>query len=178
MPRVTTTTVMAPALRWGNRTTRHCLKPGGIGAKVVFESTPLHEVGLYNGITGTITDVVTTDTDLILPIIYITKYDLKVVVHPYTEEIMTEASGTTAPTVQAHRTQFPFSIAEATTVHKVQGQTLDVAVEVDLKDMTSSGQIYTALSRLTKFENLTIKNLPAVFSLESFRHTSFFVELE
>jgi len=133
----------------------------GVGAKVVFESTPLHEVGLYNGITGTITDVVTTDTDLILPIIYITKYDLKVVVHPYTEEIMTEASGTTAPTVQAHRTQFPFSIAEATTVHKVQGQTLDVAVEVDLKDMTSSGQIYTALSRLTKFENLTIKNLPA-----------------
>lgn len=132
----------------------------GIGAKVVFESTPLHEVGLYNGITGTITDMVKTDTELVLPIIYITKYDIKVVVHPYTEEIMTEASGTTAPTVQAHRTQFPFSIAEATTVHKVQGQTLDVPVEVDLKDMTSSGQIYTALSRLTKFENLTIRNLP------------------
>lgn len=132
----------------------------GVGAKVVFESTPLHEVGLYNGITGTVTGTVKTDTELILPIIYIDKYDIQVVVHPWTEEIMTEASGTTAPTVQARRTQFPFSIAEATTVHKVQGQTLHVPVEVDLKDMTSPGQIYTALSRLTKLEHLTIKNLP------------------
>ena len=132
----------------------------GVGAKVVFESTPLHEVGLYNGITGTVTGTVKTDTELVLPIIYIDKYDISVVVHPWTEEIMTEASGTTAPTVQARRTQFPFSIAEATTVHKVQGQTLHVPVEVDLKDMTSPGQIYTALSRLTKLENLTIKNLP------------------
>ena len=132
----------------------------GIGAKIVFESTPLHEVGLYNGVIGTIIDTVATDTDMILPVIRVHKYDINVVVHPYTEEILTEVSGATAPTVQAHRTQFPFSIADATTVHKVQGLTLDCRVEIDFKDMTSPGQIYTALSRLTNLEYLTIKNLP------------------
>jgi len=132
----------------------------GIGAKIVFESTPLHEVGLYNGVTGTIIDTVATDTDMILPVVCVDKYDMKIVVHPYTEEILTEVSGATAPTVQAHRTQFPFSIADATTVHKVQGLTLDCPVEIDFKDMTSPGQIYTALSRLTRLEYLTIKNLP------------------
>lgn len=132
----------------------------GIGAKIVFESTPLHEVGLYNGITGTVIDTVAIDTDMILPVVHIHKYDIDIVVHPYTEDILTEVSGATAPTVQAQRTQFPFSIAEATTVHKVQGLTLDCPVEIDFKDMTSPGQIYTALSRLTKLEYLTIKNLP------------------
>lgn len=132
----------------------------GIGAKVVFESTPLHEIGLYNGITGNITGVVGSDTDMMLPVIWIDKYGVEIVVHPYIEEIMTETSGSTAPSVQATRAQFPFSIAEAMTVHKVQGQTLYGPVEVDFKDMTSPGQIYTALSRLTKLEHLTIKNLP------------------
>jgi energy-coupling factor transporter ATP-binding protein EcfA2 len=133
----------------------------GVGAKIVFESTPLHEMGLYNGITGTIIDIVKTDTDMVLPVIHVDKYGLDIVVHPWKEDIMTEAIGATAPTVQAERTQFPFSIAEATTVHKVQGLTLHGPVEIDMKDMTSPGQIYTAFSRLTKLENLFIKNLPA-----------------
>ena len=141
---------LARALRWVS---------WGVGAKIVFESTPLHEVGLYNGITGTIIDTVSTDTEMVLPVIHIDKYNLDVVVHPYTEDILTEVVGSAVPTVQAQRTQFPFSIAEATTVHKVQGLTLDCPVEIDFKDMTSPGQIYTALSRLTKLEHLTIKNL-------------------
>lgn len=133
----------------------------GIGAKIVFESTPLHSIGLYNGVTGEIIDMVGTDTNMVLPVIYIEKYHSSIVVHPYKEEIMTEVTGTTVPTIQAYRTQFPFSIAAATTVHKVQGQTLTGPVEIDLKDMTSPGQTYTALSRLTKLENLFLKNLPA-----------------
>lgn len=127
-----------------------------VGAKIVMESS-LHEVGLYNGMTGIIIDTVETNQDFPLPVIYFPFYDIKVVVHPCKEEILTE---TAAPTVQAERTQFPFSIAEATTVHKVQGQTLTTPVEVDFASMDAPGQVYTALSRLTKLEHLFVKNLP------------------
>lgn len=131
-----------------------------IGAKIVFESSSLHEIGLYNGITGKIVDFFSTDTDILIPLIYIDKYDLSLLVHPVTEEIHSVVSGATAPVVMATRTQFPFSIAEATTIHKVQGQTLYVPAEIDLLHMNSPGQVYTALSRLTKFEHVTLKNLP------------------
>ena len=132
-----------------------------VGAKVVFESTPLHEVGLYNGITGVIVDTVSTGSTMLIPVIRIDKYQLDIAVHPFTEEIMTEATGTTVPTVQATRTQFPFSIGAAMTVHKAQGQTLLGPVEIDLKSMTSPGQMYTALSRLTQLSDLYLKNLPS-----------------
>jgi len=47
------------------------------------------------------------------------------------------------------------------TVHKAQGQTLLGPVEIDLKSMTSPGQMYTALSRLTQLSDLYLKNLPS-----------------
>lgn len=131
-----------------------------IGAKVVFESSPLHDIGLYNGLTGIITEVVDTNTSVLLPVIYIDKYNLKVVVHPCTEEIMTDDDASDLPTVQALRTQFPFSIGAAMTVHKAQGQTLMGPVEIDFLCMTTPGQMYTACSRLTKLDDLFIKNLP------------------
>lgn len=132
------------------------------GAKIVFESSLLHEIGLYNGITGTIIDLVETDTAILIPLIHIDKYDLPILVHPVTEEIHSVVYGANAPALTATRTQFPFSIAEATTIHKVQGQTLLLPAEVDLQHMSSPGQVYTALSRLTKFEHLVIKNLPSM----------------
>jgi hypothetical protein len=131
-----------------------------LGAKIVFESSPLHEIGLHNGITGTIIAFHPTDTDILIPLIHIDKYDAAILVHPITEDIHSIVHGSTAPIVLATRTQFPFSIAEATTIHKVQGQTIHTTAEVDLHHMNSPGQVYTALSRLTKFEHLFIKHLP------------------
>ena len=129
-----------------------------VGAKIVFESSNLHEVGLYNGITGTIIDKVGTNiANFFLPVIHITRYDINIVVHPVIEEILTDCA---VPSVQAERHQFPFSIAEATTIHKVQGQTIPFVSEVDFENMNSPGQVYTALSRLTRIEDLIVKNLP------------------
>lgn len=129
-----------------------------VGAKIVFESSNLHEIGLYNGITGTIIDKVGTNiADFFLPVVHIMRYDINIVVHPVVEEILTDCA---MPSVQAERTQFPFSIAEATTIHKVQGQTIPFVSEVDFENMNSPGQVYTALSRLTRIEDLVVKKLP------------------
>lgn len=131
-----------------------------IGAKIVFESSPLHEIGLHNGVTGTIIDLIRTGSDIVLPVVYVDKYKEAIIVHPILEDIHSIVHGSTAPAVIATRLQFPFSIAEATTIHKAQGQTITSSVEVDLKHMNSPGQVYTALSRLTNLADLTIKNLP------------------
>ena len=131
-----------------------------IGAKVVFESSPLHEIGLHNGVTGTIIDLLRTGSDIVLPVVYVDKYKEAIIIHPILEDIHSIVHGAAAPAVIATRLQFPFSIAEATTIHKAQGQTITSSVEVDLKHMNSPGQVYTALSRLTNLADLTIKNLP------------------
>lgn len=54
--------------------------------------------------------------------------------------------------------QIPLKLAYASSIHRNQGQTLDYA-EIDLKDVFSYGQVYTALSRVKNHECLSIKNI-------------------
>ena len=55
------------------------------------------------------------------------------------------------------RTQFPLTLAWASTFHKIQGLSLDQGVvDFDLRKQRSfgAGQIYTALLRVKAFDNL------------------------
>ena len=61
-------------------------------------------------------------------------------------------------TNEVRRSQFPLVLAWATTIHKVQGLTLDQIV-VDMKGHAfNTGQAYVAFSRVKSLQDLFIKN--------------------
>ena len=63
--------------------------------------------------------------------------------------------GSVSPSIK--RTQFPLTLACASTVHKVEGLSLEQgAMDFDLQKQKSfgSGQIYTALGRVRTYDNL------------------------
>jgi len=55
------------------------------------------------------------------------------------------------------RSQFPLRLAWAVTIHKAQGQTLDL-LEVDLRGCREFGQAYVAISRATAMKRLRVLN--------------------
>jgi ATP-dependent DNA helicase PIF1 len=59
--------------------------------------------------------------------------------------------------VLASRTQFPLKLAWATTIHKSQGQSLDL-VDVHVADAFAPGQAYVALSRAVSMDGLRVSN--------------------
>ena len=62
-----------------------------------------------------------------------------------------------APLLPSSRRQFPLKLAWAITIHKCQGMTIDYLI-VDLAGCFAPGQAYTAISRGTQLENMTIRN--------------------
>jgi ATP-dependent DNA helicase PIF1 len=58
---------------------------------------------------------------------------------------------------KAKMKQIPLLPAYALTIHKSQGLTLDAAV-IDCKNIFACGQLYVALSRVRKLENLKVIN--------------------
>ena len=61
------------------------------------------------------------------------------------------------PHLSIKRTQFPLVLSWACTIHKVQGLTLKegvVSFELQREKNFSQGQMYVALSRISKFENM------------------------
>lgn len=55
------------------------------------------------------------------------------------------------------RKQFPLQLAWATTIHRAQGQTLDL-VEMDLGSVFTTAQVYVAISRATSLDRLRVLN--------------------
>ncbi|KAH8073290.1 PIF1-like helicase [Aureococcus anophagefferens] len=60
----------------------------------------------------------------------------------------------------ASRSQFPLKLAWAVTIHKSQGQSIDL-LEVDLRGCFEYGQAYTAVSRATSMDRLRVVNFDA-----------------
>ena len=76
-------------------------------------------------------------------------------IEPVLTKIKIRPGKPSSPEIQ--RTQFPFTLGFACTVHKVQGLTLKkIVVSFDLLQQTSFnyGQIYVALSRSTSLQGL------------------------
>lgn len=59
--------------------------------------------------------------------------------------------------VSCSRLQFPLTLCWGTTIHSVQGITLD-ALAIDMAKIRNPGQVYVALSRCKTLEGLFIKN--------------------
>ena len=59
--------------------------------------------------------------------------------------------------VLASQTQFPLRLAWALSIHKSQGQTIDL-LDCDLQGCFEDGQAYTAVSRATDLEHLVVRN--------------------
>ena len=68
-----------------------------------------------------------------------------------------EATVEEAGKVLASRSQFPLRLAWAVTIHKAQGQTINL-LDCDLQGCFEDGQAYTALSRAKDLEHLVVRN--------------------
>lgn len=119
-----------------------------LGAKVMFVRN-IPEKGVVNGSLG---EIVEFDDEERHPLVRLTD-DRMVVASPEDWKIQDETGK-----VLAQFNQVPLRLAWAITIHKSQGMTLDAA-EIDLGKTFEKGQGYVALSRLKKFENLTLLGL-------------------
>lgn len=118
------------------------------GAQVMMRNNQFIDEGIYNGTMGTVTAVNSN-----------TVYVRFVVNEKYQTEDhcieRAEFSIGVGKTVRIVMTQFPLTLAWASTIHKVQGLTLS-SVSVDASNCFEAGQLYVAISRVRKLEDLRL----------------------
>ena len=145
-----------------------------IGARVMLTTNVDVSDGLVNGARGEVVHVVTNNDDEVTHVLvkfdnntvgrksiqtsqYRSRYPHAVPLAKY--EVVFFAKGKRGSEIT--RLQFPLTLAWATTIHKVQGLTLDEIV-VDMKGgRFSPGQAYVAFSRVKTLEGLHIVNFNA-----------------
>jgi DNA replication protein DnaC/exonuclease III len=138
-------------------------------SRVMLTSNLNVQDGLTNGAMGTVTDIIMGRLPLSQPEAILVKFDnenvgrqtrkqqaipsgvdpLSTVVKVHTEVIQSKP-------LQITRYQFPFILAWAVTIHKVQGMTTDAAV-ISLKKIFKPGMAYVALSRVTSIHGLFLE---------------------
>ena len=141
-----------------------------VGAKVMLTVNVDVSDGLVNGARGTVEAIIRTGNQVSLVLV---KFDHQRVgiaaisrsqyqsEHPSSVPISRHEALFNIgrnKTVQVSRRQFPLVLSWASTIHKVQGLTLDQIV-VDMKGRVfNAGQAYVAFSRVKSLQSLFIKN--------------------
>ena len=141
-----------------------------VGAKVMLTVNVDVSDGLVNGARGTVQDIIKTGSEVTLVLVkfdhsrvgitaiaqsqYRSQYPEAVPISRH-EAVFFIGKNKAA---EANRRQFPLVLAWATTIHKVQGLTMDQIV-VDMKNVKfDAGQAYVAFSRVKTLQGLFIKN--------------------
>jgi ATP-dependent DNA helicase PIF1 len=118
-----------------------------VGAQVMILVNDEPELGIVNGARGVVFDLDRPERVGVRLLsgkeVYLSK--------------TTHETARDAPLLPSSRRQFPLKLAWAITIHKCQGMTIDYLV-VDLAGCFAPGQAYTAISRGTQLENMTIRN--------------------
>ena len=141
-----------------------------VGAKVMLTVNVDVSDGLVNGARGTVQAIIKTGSEVTLVLV---KFDHSWVGTKAVAQSQYHSQYPEAVPISRHkavfcigknkaaevsRRQFPLVLAWATTIHKVQGLTMDQIV-VDMVDkMFDAGQAYVAFSRVKTLEGLFIKN--------------------
>lgn len=128
-----------------------------IGAKVMLNKNLWISVGLVNGATSIVTDIVLRP-DTSMPMFIMVNFDKYI--GPRINNAVPIAPFECKFNLNGHeckRIQIPLNISFAITIHKSQGLTLDSAV-VDIGDSESNylGLSYVALSRVRSINNLAL----------------------
>ena len=146
-----------------------------VGAKVILVINIDVSDGLVNGSLGTVSGIITTGSQVTTILVKFNSDRVGVAAiqkSHYRQDYPDSVSITRHEamfrigrdkTVEASRAQFPLVLSWATTIHKVQGLTLDHIV-VDMKGgRFGAGQAYVAFSRVKSLNSLFIKNFEAKY---------------
>lgn len=113
-----------------------------VGSQVMLRINLSPEEGLVNGSRGVVTEIVPKEA---LVVKFLSGKIMRVDVHKRTIE---------NKKFSASRTQIPFILADAMTIHKAQGCTLDYCVASLGNTIFAEGQAYVALSRCRTLKGL------------------------
>jgi ATP-dependent DNA helicase PIF1 len=129
-----------------------------VGAQVMLlVNLDIDELGLCNGSTGTVIEIVEDKIDVDKGVIIEDGY-VVVKFHNGVKQRIEKHLWESENICGFYIKQIPLTLAWAITIHKSQGATLDYA-EIDIgNSVFSSGQTYVALSRLKSIDGLFIKN--------------------
>lgn len=119
-----------------------------VGAQVMMRNNKYIDLGIYNGTMGIVTGIEANFISVVFVV------NGKFMDKPV-EVDRAEFSVRVGKTVEIIMTQFPLTLAYSSTIHKIQGLTLD-SVRLDASNCFEAGQLYVALSRVRKLEHLTL----------------------
>lgn len=144
-----------------------------VGAHIIFTTNYNKDLKLVNGRMGKIIDIVCSsngklddqlaleyESEIVVDLASTTSYysiiiedndGVRHTINPHTKSA-------TSKKYSCHRTQFPFKLAWAISIHRSQGMSIDAAI-IDISKSFTDGQSYVAISRVTNINGLFISQV-------------------